>query len=95
MKSGVVVRVGAAHIVLPVAALRDKALEVRHDALIAAAPGGVDAEAVVDLGPAVEGEDDVRHLAVAEIGDLVVEEHAVRREREAEMLAHSGSMLRA
>ena len=53
-------------------------------------PGGVDAEAVVDLPAPVEGEDYVRHLAVAELRDLVVEQHAVRRERKAEMLATLG-----
>ena len=62
-------------------------LEVRHDAVIAAVARYVDAEAVVDLLAAVEGEHDVVHLAVAEVRDLVVEQHAVGREGEAEVLA--------
>ena len=86
-KVGVVVRVGAAHVIALVPALCDEALEVRHDAVIAAVARDVDAEAVVDLLAAVEGEHDVVHLAVAEVRDLVVEQHAVRREGEAEILA--------
>ena len=84
---GIVVRVGAAHVVALVPALCDEALEIGHDARVAPVPGGVHAEAVVHLGPPVEGEDDVVHLAVAEVRDLVVEQDAVRREGEAEVLS--------
>ena len=84
---GVVVRVGASHVIALVPARGDKALEVRHDALVAAVSGDVHAEAVVDLLAAVEGEDDVVHLAVAELRYLVVEQDTVSGEGEAEVLA--------
>ena len=84
---GVVVRVGASHVIALVPARGDKALEVRHDALVAAVSGDVYPEAVVDLLAAVEGEDDVVHLAVAELRYLVVEQDTVSGEGEAEVLA--------
>ena len=83
---GVVVGVGAAHIVVLVAALLHELLKFRDDGVIAAMAGVVLAEAVVDLLAAVEAQDDVVALLVAEVDDVVVDEHAVGGHGEAEVL---------
>ena len=86
-KVGVGMGEGAAHIIAPVAAGPDKALELRHDALPASVAGVVHAESVMDLLPPVQGQDHVVALAVGKFDHLVVHEHAVRGQGEAEMLA--------
>ena len=79
-------REGAAHVVVPAAARRDELLELRHDLVPAAVARVVDAVAVVDFTAPVEAQHDVAHLAVCKVDHVVVDQHAVRRQREAEIL---------
>ena len=44
----------------------------------------------MDLLAAVQGQDHVVHLLVAELGDLVIQQHAVGGEGEAEVLVVDG-----
>ena len=62
---------GAADVVFLIAAELCELLELGDDRVVGAAAVRPDAEVVVDLFPAVEGEDDVVHLFV-HILDLVV-----------------------
>ena len=78
---------GAAHVVVLAAAGIHQFFEFRDDPLPAAVAGVVDPGAVVDLFAAVKAQDHVGHLFVAVVDDLVVDEHAVRRDREAEVLS--------
>ena len=82
---GIEMSEGAAHVVVLPAAGLHQFLEFRDDPLPAAVAGIVDAGAVVDLFASVEAQDHVRHLFVAVVDDVVVDEHAVRRDREAEV----------
>ena len=86
-KVGVVVGEGAAHVVVLAAAGRHQLLELGHDPLPAAVAGVVHPEAVVDLLAPVQAEHHVAHLPVAEVDHVVVDEHAVGGEGEAEVLA--------
>ena len=83
---GIVVGVGAAHIVVLVAALLHELLKFRDDGVIAAMAGVVLAEAVMDFLAAVEAQHDVVALLVAEVDDIVVDEHTVGGHGEAEVL---------
>ena len=83
---GVVVGEGAAHVVGAAGAGLHELLEVRHDPVIGAVSRPVDPEAVVDLLPAVQGEDHVVALPVGPLDDLIGETDAVGCEREAEVL---------
>ena len=86
-KIGVGVREGAAHVVVLAAARGDQLLKLGHDALPAAVAGKVHAIAVVHLLAPVETEHHIAHLTVAEVDHVVVDQHAVGREGEAEVLA--------
>ena len=86
----VVVGEGASHVVFLVPALFHETLELGHDDVVAALTGKVLAQAVVDLLAAVQGEDHVVHFLVAELGDLIVQQHAVGGEGEAEVLLVDG-----
>ena len=77
---------GAPDVVVPVPPLLDEPLELGHNEVIAALAGVVLPQAVVDLLPPVQAEDHVVHLPVAEFGDLVVQQHPVGGEGEAEVL---------
>ena len=83
---GVVVGVGAAHIVVLVAALLHELLELRHDGVIAAVACVVLAEAVMDFPAAIAVLHDIVALLVAEVDDVGVDEHAVGGHGEAEVL---------
>ena len=83
---GVVVGVGAAHVIVLVAALFHKLLELRHDGVIAAVACVVLAEAVMDFLAAIEAQHDIVALLVAEVDDIVVDEHTVGGHGEAEVL---------
>ena len=85
-KVGVEMGVGAAHVVVLIAALLDELLELGHDGIIAAAARVILAEAVVDLLAAVQAQNDIVALLVAEVDDIVVDEHAVGGHGEAEIL---------
>ena len=85
-KVGVIVGIGAAHIVVLVAALFHELLELGHDAVVAAVACAVHAEAVVDLLAAVQTQHHVVALLVAEIDHIVVDQHAVGGHGEAEVL---------
>ena len=83
---GVVVGVGAAHVIVLVAALFHELLELRHDGVIAAVACVVLAEAVMDFLAAIEAQHDIVALLVAEVDDIVVDEHTVGGHGEAEVL---------
>ena len=76
----------AADIVIFAAARFDKTLKLRNDGVPASAPRVIDAQTVVDLAASVKAEHHVRHFAVCKVDHIVVDEHSVRREREAEIL---------
>ena len=86
-KVGVQVGEGAAHVVVLAAAGLHQLLELGHDPLPAAVAGIVHPEAVVNLLAPVQREHHVAHLPVAEVDHLIVDEHAVGGEGEAEVLA--------
>ena len=75
-KVGVKVGIGAAHIVVLVAALLDELLELGHDAVVAAVACAVHAETVVDLLAAVQTQHHVVALLVAEIDNVIIDQHA-------------------
>ena len=83
---GVVVGVGAAHVIVLVAALFHELLKLRHDGVIAAVACVVLAEAVMDFLTAIEAQHDIVALLVAEVDDIVVDEHTVGGHGEAEVL---------
>ena len=83
---GVVVGKGAAHVVALIAALLYKLLELGHNGIVAAMAGVILAEAVVDFLAAVQAQDHVVALLVAEVDDIIVNEHAVGGHGEAEVL---------
>ena len=76
-----------AHIIVFAAARLDEPLEFGNDAVPASLTGIVYAEAVVNLAATVEAEDDVAHLTVSKLYNVVVDENAVCRERESEIFA--------
>ena len=86
VKSVLVVGVGAAHVIVLVAALFHELLELRHDGVIAAVACVVLAEAVMDFLAAIEAQHDIVALLVAEVDDIVVDEHTVGGHGEAEVL---------
>ena len=83
---GVKVGIGAAHIVVLVAALLDELLELGHDAVVAAVACAVHTETVVDLLAAVQTQHHVVALLVAEINDIIIDQHAVGGHCKAEVL---------
>ena len=77
---------GAAHIVFFLMTAFRKLLEFRNDPVIAALFSAAErTHPVVHLTPPVKTQHDVVHLAVAELHDLVVQEHAVCSKRKAEV----------
>ena len=86
----VVVGEGPAHIIAQIAPFFHKTLEFGDNDVIAANPGEVFPQAVVDLFPAVQAEDDVVHLLVAELRHLIVQQDAVGGQGEAEILVVDG-----
>ena len=89
-KVHIVMGEGSPHIVTLVSPLLDKPLELGDDDVIAPHPSQVLPQPVVDLLPAVQAEDHVVHLPVAERCHLVVQQHAVGGEGEAELLVVDG-----
>ena len=85
-KVGVVVSVGAAHVVVLVAALLHELLELGHDGVVTAAAGIVLAEAVVHFLAAIQAQHHVVALLVAEVDDIVVDQHTVGGHGKAEVL---------
>ena len=82
---GVEMGVGAAHVVALVAALLHELLELGHDGIIAAVARVVLAEAVVHFLAAVEAQDDVVALLVAEVDNVIVDQHPVGGHGETEV----------
>ena len=90
----IIVGVGAAQVrvdaaVVPVAALAacDALLEVLDDAVVRAVAARIRAHGVVDFLAAVEREHEREVVVVEPLDVLIIEEHAVRRHRELELLA--------
>ena len=83
---GVVVGVGAAHVVVLVAALLHELLELGHDGIVAAMACIVLAEAVVDLFAAIQTQHHIVALLVAEINHIVIDQHTVGGHGKAEVL---------
>ena len=82
----IVMREGTAHVVVLIAPLLHKVLEVGHNPVIAAAAGSVYTEAVVDLLPAVQAQHHIVALLIGPLDDLVINVHAVGGQGEAEIL---------
>ena len=78
--------VGAAHVVLPVAAQVDQLLRPFHGLVERALAVDHGAHVVVHLAAAVDGEDDVVHLAVQKLDALVGQAQGVGGDGELEML---------
>ena len=76
----------AAHVVVFAASGLHEFLELRHDLLPAAVARIIDAETVMDFFSSVEGKHDIAALAVGKIDDVIVDENAVGRKGEAEVL---------
>ena len=83
---GVVVGVGAAHVVVLVAALLHELLELGHDGIVAAMACIVLAEAVVDLFAAIQTQHHIVALLVAKIDHIVIDQHTVGGHGKAEVL---------
>ena len=81
----IMARKGAAHVIILAAPRVHQLPESGHDAVIAALSGVVHAQAVVHLLPSVQAEHDVAHLPVGEVDHVVVDQHAVRGQRKAEV----------
>ena len=77
----------AAHIIILTASCLDESLEFRHYLIPAAVARVVHAVSVVDFLPAVKTEHHVAHLSVGEVDNIVVNEHSVGGQCEAEVLA--------
>ena len=60
--------------------------EFRHNQVIAALSAPERPHFVMDFFPSVDAQDDVRHLAVGKFQNLVIQEHAVGGQGEAELL---------
>ena len=86
-KVGISVGEGAAHIVIFAASCLHKLTELGHYAVIAAVARIIYTSGVIYLLAAVQGQHHIAHLPIAELYDLVVDEHAVGGEGEAEVLA--------
>lgn len=84
---GVEVGEGAADVVILFPARLCELLKLRHDDVEASHPAHGVTEAVVDLFPAVQTHDDIVHLAVGELDDIVVDKHTVGGEGETEVFA--------
>ena len=83
---GVLVRERAAHIVTGAAAGFCELLELRYDLVVASDAAPVTSAGVVDLASTVEAHYYVVALAVCKLYNIIVNEHTVRCEREAEIL---------
>ena len=81
------VRKGPPHVIVFPAAGPDQPLKLRDDPLPASVSGIVHAKAVVHFLPSVQTEHHVAHLAVGKVDDIIVDQHAVGRQGEAEVLA--------
>ena len=81
----VVVRERAAHVIILAAALFHQTLEVGHDGVVAALARVVLAEVIVHILAAVKRKHHVAHLFVEPIDQLIVHDHAVGGEGEAEV----------
>ena len=86
-KVGISVGKGAAHIVIFAAPRLNEPAELGHYAVIAAIARIIYTGGVIYLLAAVQGQHHIAHLPIAELYDLVVDEHAVGGEGEAEVLA--------
>ncbi len=87
-KIGVFMGEGAPHVVgLVRRAGSHQLLEFGHDGLPAALTGVVHPVAVMDFLPAVQREDHVVHFLVGKVDDIVVNEHSVGGQGEAEVLS--------
>ena len=82
----VVVGEGAPDVVALSAPGLHQLLELGHDDVVAALVPGGPPQPVVDLLPAIQAQHHVVHLPVGEVDDVVVDEHAVGGEGEAEAL---------
>ena len=78
---------GTAHVVFAAFARLNQLLELGHDLIPAALAGIIHTVAVMDLLAAVEAEHHVAALTVGKVDHVVVDEHAVGGEGEAEVLA--------
>ena len=78
---------GAAHIIVLVAPGLYQLLELRHNALIAAVACIVNAPFIVNFFSAVEAQNDVMHLTVCKIYNVVVYQHTVCSKSKAEIFA--------
>ena len=86
-KVRICMRKSAAHVVVFAASGLHEFLELRHDLLPAAVAREIDAETVVDFFSAVERKHDIAAFAVRKLDHIVIDEHAVRGQRETEGLA--------
>ena len=75
-----------ANVVILAAALFNETLEIGHDGIVAALARVVFAEMVVDFLASVKAEHDVVHFLIQEVDDFIVDQNAVGREGEAEVL---------
>ena len=80
----------AAEIKVFIPSLGHELFEFRHDHIVAALAVGRHAEAVVHLFAAVQGQNAVVHFPIDIIDGIVVQQDAVRRDGEAEMLSAFG-----
>ena len=78
---------GAPHVVVLPAPGRHQLLELGHNAVVAAVARVVHPGAVVDFLAPVQREHHVAHLPVGKVNHIVVDEHAVGGEGEAEVFA--------
>ena len=78
---------GAAHIIIFAAAGFNEFLKLRHNGVVASAPHIVHTVAVVNLFSAVKAQNDIAHLFVGKIYNVIVHKHAVCCECEAEVFA--------
>ena len=90
---GVPVGEGAPHVIAASPPGLHQLLELGDNAVIAAVSGVVHPEGVVNLLPPVQGKDHVVHFPVSEVDNLLVDEHPVGGEGEAELFA-MGFLLR-
>ena len=76
-----------AHVIVLAASGLNEFLELRHDLFPAAVACEIHTETVVDLFSSVERKNDIAALAIREIDHIVVDQNAVGRKGETEVLA--------